>query len=140
MEQEYELDSARTRIGGYLDGLPIPGTYIHSTSTSIRVTTSQPTCATHERVHLPVATMSAIPKTFWSSPIRYLKWASYEKPAIFYSVILGCMGPVALVVIPPMRRWAGDQNPPMVPLTYPSKWTDYLQMSTQRRIMRSIQC
>lgn len=65
--------------------------------------------------------MSAIPKTFWSSPIRYLKWASYEKPAIFYSVVLGLMGPAAFVVVPPLRRMAGDENPTKVPLTYPGK-------------------
>jgi len=64
---------------------------------------------------------SAIPRTFWSSPLRYLKWASYEKPAIFYSIVLGCLGPVALVGIPPLRRLAGDEDPPRIPLTYPSE-------------------
>lgn len=82
----------------------------------------------------PAETMSAIPKTFWSSPIRYLKWASYEKPAIFYSVILGCMGPVAIVAIPPLRRLAGDENPPLVPLTYPSKWTEVIELAWRRDI------
>lgn len=69
---------------------------------------------------------AAIPKSFWSSPIRYLKWASYEKPAIFYSVIVGLMGPVSLVVIPPMRRWAGDETPKRIPLTYPGECTNLL--------------
>lgn len=31
------------------------------------------------------------------------------------------MGPVSLVVIPPLRRMAGDQDPPRIPLTYPSE-------------------
>lgn len=65
---------------------------------------------------------AAIPKTFWSSPIRYLRWASHEKPAIFYSIIIGSMGPVCLVAIPPMRRYAGDEDPPPIPLTYPSEF------------------
>ncbi|KAK5944734.1 n19m, NADH-ubiquinone oxidoreductase 9.5 kDa subunit [Knufia obscura] len=63
--------------------------------------------------------MSTVPKNFISSPLRYLKWASYEKPAIFYSVILGCMGPVSLLTVPTMRRWAGDETPKRIPLTYP---------------------
>ena len=67
-------------------------------------------------------TMSAgIPKSFWSSPFRYLKWASYEKPAIFYSVIVGAMGPVFLLTIPPLRRLAGDEKPARIPLSYPGK-------------------
>lgn len=65
---------------------------------------------------------AGIPKTFWSSPVRYLRWASHEKPAIFYSIIIGGLGPVMLLVVPPMRRWAGDQSPPKIPLTYPSEW------------------
>ncbi|KAF7514404.1 hypothetical protein GJ744_000174 [Endocarpon pusillum] len=61
----------------------------------------------------------AVPKTFWSSPIRYLRWCAHEKPAIFYSIVIGAMGPVSLFVIPPLRRMAGDQDPPRIPLTYP---------------------
>jgi hypothetical protein len=70
-------------------------------------------------------TMSgAVPKTFWSSPIRYLRWASHEKPAIFYSILLGALGPVSLFVIPPLRRMAGDEDPPKIPLTYPGELHD----------------
>lgn len=64
-------------------------------------------------------TMSA--PHFWSTPLRYLRWASYEKPAIFYSIIVGSMGPVALVTLPPIRRFFGDVDPEPIPLTYPSK-------------------
>ena len=66
---------------------------------------------------------AAVPKTFWGSPIRYLRWASHEKPAIFYSCILGAFGPVALVVIPPLRRMVGDEDPPKIPMTYPGEST-----------------
>ena len=31
------------------------------------------------------------------------------------------MGPVSLLVVPPMRRWAGDETPKMIPLTYPGE-------------------
>ena len=58
---------------------------------------------------------------FWSAPLRYIRWASHEKPAILYSIALGSLGPVVLVVVPPLRKRFGDYNAPMVPLTYPSK-------------------
>jgi hypothetical protein len=57
---------------------------------------------------------------FWSTPLRYIRWASYEKPAILYSLIIGSMGPVALFGIPPIRRALGDVDPEPIPLTYPS--------------------
>ncbi|KAH8701758.1 putative NADH-ubiquinone oxidoreductase 9.5 kDa subunit [Talaromyces proteolyticus] len=56
---------------------------------------------------------------FWSQPLRYLRWASHEKPAIFYSIILGSMGPVALVTLPPIRRYFGDVDPEQIPFSYP---------------------
>ena len=58
---------------------------------------------------------------FWSTPFRYMRWASHEKPAIFYSVIIGSLGPVSVAVVPPIRKRLGDYDAPMVPLTYPSK-------------------
>jgi hypothetical protein len=58
---------------------------------------------------------------FWSTPIRYLRWASHEKPAIFYSLLIGSMGPVALVTLPPLRRALGDVDPEPIPLSYPRK-------------------
>ena len=61
----------------------------------------------------------SVPK-FWSQPLRYMRWASSEKPAIFYSVMMGCMGPVALVTLPPIRRYFGDVDPAPIPTSYPS--------------------
>lgn len=58
---------------------------------------------------------------FFSTPLRYLRWASHEKPAIFYSMIIGTSGPVLLTVLPPIRRLFGDVDPEPIPLTYPSK-------------------
>ncbi|EED17552.1 NADH-ubiquinone oxidoreductase 9.5 kDa subunit, putative [Talaromyces stipitatus ATCC 10500] len=57
---------------------------------------------------------------FWSTPLRYLRWASHEKPAIFYSIVLGSFGPVSLAVVPPIRRYFGDVDPETIPLSYPS--------------------
>ncbi|EKD18899.1 NADH-ubiquinone oxidoreductase 9.5 kDa subunit [Drepanopeziza brunnea f. sp. 'multigermtubi' MB_m1] len=62
---------------------------------------------------------NAIPR-FWSQPIRYLRWASIEKPAIFYSLIIGSMGPVVAMTVPPIRNMLGDHKRPEIPLTYPS--------------------
>ncbi|WEW55987.1 n19m, NADH-ubiquinone oxidoreductase 9.5 kDa subunit [Emydomyces testavorans] len=56
---------------------------------------------------------------FWSTPIRYMRWAAIEKPAIFYSIVMGSLGPVALVTLPPIRRYFGDVDPPPVPMSYP---------------------
>ncbi|OJD19325.1 hypothetical protein AJ78_00684 [Emergomyces pasteurianus Ep9510] len=56
---------------------------------------------------------------FWSTPFRYMRWAAHEKPAIFFSIIIGSLGPVALVSLPPIRRYLGDVDPAPIPLTYP---------------------
>ncbi|KAH6675046.1 hypothetical protein BGZ60DRAFT_491861 [Tricladium varicosporioides] len=62
--------------------------------------------------------MSGVPR-FFSQPFRYLRWASIEKPAIFWSLVIGTMGPVSLVVVPPIRKALGDENAAPIPLTYP---------------------
>lgn len=69
---------------------------------------------------LPSDTMSK--PHLWTNPLRYLRWASHEKPAIFYSLIIGTSGPVLLTVLPPIRRFFGDVDPQPIPLTYPSKY------------------
>ena len=72
-------------------------------------------------------TMSSIPR-FFSQPLRYLRWASIEKPAIFYSIVIGSLGPIVMFVVPPIRHRLGDPQRPQIPLTYPSmfvhgRWT-----------------
>ena len=37
------------------------------------------------------------PVTFWSTPLQYMNWAARAKPAIFWSLIIGSVGPVMLV-------------------------------------------
>jgi hypothetical protein len=71
------------------------------------------------------ATMSGIPATFWSSPIRYLRWAQHEKPAIFWSIVLGAMGPPILFAGRPFREWIGDEIPKAIPTSYPGEYTEF---------------
>ena len=66
--------------------------------------------------------MSMASPRFFQQPVRYLRWASHEKPAIFYSFVVGLIGPAMFLVGPPFRRWAGDDyERDRVPMTYPSK-------------------
>jgi len=59
---------------------------------------------------------------FWSNPLRYWRWAAHEKPAIFWSFVIGSLGPVLAVVVPPIRTRLGDGPRPPIPLTYPSEY------------------
>jgi hypothetical protein len=59
---------------------------------------------------------------FFRQPLRYLKWASINKPAYFYSIIVGCVGPVMVVTVPPIRRYMGEEQIAKIPLTYPGTW------------------
>lgn len=56
---------------------------------------------------------------FWRQPLQYLRWASHEKPAIFYSIAIGTLGPLTLFVVPPIRHRFGDGPRETIPLTYP---------------------
>ncbi|KGQ09252.1 NADH-ubiquinone oxidoreductase 9.5 kDa subunit [Beauveria bassiana D1-5] len=62
--------------------------------------------------------MSAAP-FFWSTPLKYCRWAAREKPALFWSVVIGAAGPLAMPIGPPIRRWLGDVDPAPIPVTYP---------------------
>ncbi|KAL1872284.1 hypothetical protein VTK73DRAFT_1666 [Phialemonium thermophilum] len=63
--------------------------------------------------------MSGVAPHFWAAPLRYCRWAARERPAYFWSVIIGAAGPVCLAVVPPIRRALGDEDAPPIPLTYP---------------------
>lgn len=56
---------------------------------------------------------------FWRQPLQYLRWASHEKPAIFYSIVIGSLGPLTVFVVPPIRHRLGDGPRETIPLTYP---------------------
>lgn len=57
---------------------------------------------------------------FWATPLRYFRWASRERPALFWSCIIGGAGPVMLAVVPPIRYRLGDPDAKRIPTTYPS--------------------
>lgn len=56
---------------------------------------------------------------FFENPFRYLRWAAHEKPAYFWSVVIGSMGPLSFVVVPPIQKYYGIKPPPKIPMTYP---------------------
>jgi hypothetical protein len=62
---------------------------------------------------------------FFRQPLRYLKWASINKPAYFYSIIVGCIGPVLVVTVPPIRRYMGEEQIQKIPMTYPGTYAEY---------------
>ncbi|KAI1190750.1 hypothetical protein F5B17DRAFT_427226 [Nemania serpens] len=63
--------------------------------------------------------MSSPGPRFWAGPLRYLHWSARERPAYFYSCIIGALGPVVLFTVPPTRRWLGYEEVAPVPMTYP---------------------
>ncbi|KAF8349109.1 hypothetical protein F5887DRAFT_949332 [Amanita rubescens] len=53
------------------------------------------------------------------STYRYLQRQAHENPVIFYSVIIGTIGPVLVVTVPPIRERWGYRPAEMVPTSYP---------------------
>lgn len=83
--------------------------------------------------------MSLNPR-FFSQPVRYLRWAAIEKPAIFWSIVLGSMGPAMFVIAPPIRRAFGDEEPSKIPLTYPSMFFAAMEaLCYHRRLTQLLQ-
>ncbi|KAH8662221.1 hypothetical protein BX600DRAFT_551031 [Xylariales sp. PMI_506] len=56
---------------------------------------------------------------FWAGPLRYWRWSAREKPAYFWSVILGGSGLVMLAVVPPIQSRLGYKRAAPIPMTYP---------------------
>jgi hypothetical protein len=78
--------------------------------------------------------MSAYPR-FFSQPFRYLRWASIEKPAIFYSIVVGSIGPLLILTVPPIRMMLGDAKRPEIPLTYPSTFWASVHLMDLGRVL-----
>lgn len=64
--------------------------------------------------------MSGGAPLFWRQPVRYWRWASRERPALFWSCVIGGIGPVMMAVVPPIRHRLGDYDSKPIPKTYPS--------------------
>ncbi|KAL6872553.1 putative NADH-ubiquinone oxidoreductase [Trichoderma longibrachiatum] len=56
---------------------------------------------------------------FWSTPLKYCSWAARERPAFFWSVVVGAAGPLLMPIVPPIRHMLGDVDPAPIPVTYP---------------------
>ncbi|KZS88536.1 hypothetical protein SISNIDRAFT_417999 [Sistotremastrum niveocremeum HHB9708] len=50
---------------------------------------------------------------------RSLHRAAHEQPVLLWSLIIGALGPVALVAVPPIRRRLGYKSTPPAPSSYP---------------------
>jgi len=74
---------------------------------------------------------------FWAGPLRYCRWAARERPAYFWSVFIGALGPVTLVVVPPIRKALGDEDAPTIPMTYPGT-SDYAADKANENLPDSI--
>ncbi|KAF4571502.1 putative N19M, NADH-ubiquinone oxidoreductase 9.5 kDa subunit [Pleurotus pulmonarius] len=53
------------------------------------------------------------------SSYRYLQRQAHESPVIFYSCVIGAIGPVMVVTVPPIRERMGWRPAEVVPTSYP---------------------
>lgn len=113
------------------------------------------TSSHHAGDHTSPLSQTMAPVQFWSTPLTYLHWAARRKPAIFWSFIVGGMGPITVVctaigipalpgiheyhdgaqdsiltvlklTVPSIREYFGDGPRRAIPLTYPSEWLSRL--------------
>ncbi|KAK5727260.1 n19m, NADH-ubiquinone oxidoreductase 9.5 kDa subunit [Elasticomyces elasticus] len=78
------------------------------------------------------------PVSFWSTPGTYIHWAARHKPAIFWSMVVGSMGPVVVVVAPPIRRFFGDGPRSQIPLTYPGELVHIQHEGSEQELEQEI--
>ncbi|KAJ7707695.1 hypothetical protein B0H17DRAFT_1192150 [Mycena rosella] len=50
---------------------------------------------------------------------RMLQRHAHESPVIFYSCVIGAIGPVLLVTVPPLKERLGYKPSEPIPLSYP---------------------
>ena len=62
---------------------------------------------------------------------------AHEQPVIFYSIILGLIGPVMVVTVPPVRKSLGWRPAEPIPTSYPGEYrpTTYTIMGRTWRLM-----
>ncbi|KAI5861061.1 hypothetical protein GGS23DRAFT_598938 [Durotheca rogersii] len=63
--------------------------------------------------------MSSATPQFWAGPLRYLRWATRERPNYVWPVVIGAAGPVVLLTVPPTLEKLGYRRAPPIPMTYP---------------------
>ncbi|KAI0883951.1 uncharacterized protein GGS22DRAFT_166484 [Annulohypoxylon maeteangense] len=64
-------------------------------------------------------TAGGAPPHFYAGPLKYCRWAARNSPAYFWSCVLGAVGPIMVLTVPPILERMGYQRTPPVPLTYP---------------------
>ncbi|OJT07232.1 hypothetical protein TRAPUB_1909 [Trametes pubescens] len=52
---------------------------------------------------------------------RYLQRQAHEQPVIFYSLVIGLIGPVMLITVPPIRKTLGYRYADPIPTSYPGE-------------------
>ncbi|EDP44726.1 hypothetical protein MGL_1208 [Malassezia globosa CBS 7966] len=65
-----------------------------------------------------MAFMSTLTRPFVNT-LKYLQWASHARPVVFYSLLLGALGPVSVVVVPKYRAQFGWKPAERIPVSYP---------------------
>ncbi|KAJ7494751.1 hypothetical protein B0H11DRAFT_2003266 [Mycena galericulata] len=53
------------------------------------------------------------------STYRMLQRHAHESPVIFFSCVIGAIGPVILVTVPPLKERLGYKAPEPIPISYP---------------------
>ncbi|KIM31684.1 hypothetical protein M408DRAFT_327148 [Serendipita vermifera MAFF 305830] len=62
---------------------------------------------------------------------RALQRHAHESPVYFYSILIGAAGPVALAVVPPIRRRFGYEPPEYIPTSYPTPKRERVTVSSE---------
>ncbi|CAG8509713.1 2502_t:CDS:2 [Ambispora leptoticha] len=57
--------------------------------------------------------------SFISQPFKATYRFAYDRPAYFWSLVIGFVGPVYVLVMPPIQRKYGRVKPESIPYTYP---------------------
>ncbi|KAN0059937.1 n19m, NADH-ubiquinone oxidoreductase 9.5 kDa subunit [Thecaphora frezii] len=50
---------------------------------------------------------------------RYLQHSAHENPVIFFSLLIGSVGPISVLVVPPIRKAYGWKPAERIPTSYP---------------------
>ncbi|SHO76451.1 Uncharacterized protein MSYG_0789 [Malassezia sympodialis ATCC 42132] len=51
--------------------------------------------------------------------VHYLRKAAHERPVVFFSIIVGAIGPALVLTVPPMRMQMGWKPAERIPVSYP---------------------
>ncbi|PAV19109.1 NADH-ubiquinone oxidoreductase kDa subunit [Pyrrhoderma noxium] len=62
--------------------------------------------------------MASLLSPFRSS-FRYLNRQAHENPVILWSCVVGAVGPLMVVTVPPIRKSFGWKPAPQIPTSYP---------------------